>query len=156
MRVIADDGEQLGVLTPREALAIAQERGLDLVEVAAQADPPVCRLMDFGRFKYEQAKKMNEARKRQKIIQVKEIKLRPKTDEHDYQVKLRSALRFLEDGDKVKFTLRFRGREMAHVELGAKVLQRIEADLLEIGVVEQHPKMEGRQLVMVMAARAKK
>jgi len=129
---------------------------LDLVEVAAQADPPVCRLMDFGRFKYEQAKKMNEARKRQKIIQVKEIKLRPKTDEHDYQVKLRSALRFLEDGDKVKFTLRFRGREMAHVELGAKVLQRIEADLLEIGVVEQHPKMEGRQLVMVMAARAKK
>jgi len=112
--------------------------------------------MDFGRFKYEQAKKMNEARKRQKIIQVKEIKLRPKTDEHDYQVKLRSALRFLEDGDKVKFTLRFRGREMAHVELGAKVLQRIEADLLEIGVVEQHPKMEGRQLVMVMAARAKK
>ncbi len=129
---------------------------MDLVEVAAQADPPVCRLMDFGRFKYEQAKKMNEARKRQKIIQVKEIKLRPKTDEHDYQVKLRSALRFLEDGDKVKFTLRFRGREMAHVELGAKVLQRIEADLLEIGVVEQHPKMEGRQLVMVMAARAKK
>jgi len=127
-----------------------------LVEVAAQADPPVCRLMDFGRFKYEQAKKMNEARKRQKIIQVKEIKLRPKTDEHDYQVKLRSALRFLEDGDKVKFTLRFRGREMAHVELGAKVLQRIEADLLEIGGVEQHPKMEGRQLVMVMAARAKK
>ena len=125
--------------------------GLDLVEVASNAEPPVCRIMDFGKFKFEQSKKQQEARKKQKIIHVKEIKFRPGTDEGDYQVKLRNLIRFLEDGDKTKVTLRFRGREMAHQELGAKLLDRIEEDLSAYGVVEQRPKMEGRQMVMVLA-----
>lgn len=130
------------------ALQIAEEAGLDLVEVASNSEPPVCRIMDFGKYKFEQSKKQHEAKKKQKQIQVKEIKFRPGTDEGDYQVKLRNLIRFLEDGDKVKVTLRFRGREMAHQELGVKLLQRVEADLTEYGTVEQRPKMEGRQMVM--------
>ena len=130
------------------ALQIAEEAGLDLVEVASNSEPPVCRIMDFGKYKFEQSKKQHEAKKKQKQIQVKEIKFRPGTDEGDYQVKLRNLIRFLEDGDKVKVTLRFRGREMAHQELGVKLLQRVEADLTEYGAVEQRPKMEGRQMVM--------
>ena len=131
-----------------KALQIAEEAGLDLVEVASNSEPPVCRIMDFGKYKFEQSKKQHEAKKKQKQIQVKEIKFRPGTDEGDYQVKLRNLIRFLEDGDKVKVTLRFRGREMAHQELGVKLLQRVEADLTEYGAVEQRPKMEGRQMVM--------
>ncbi len=128
---------------------------MDLVEVAANADPPVVRIMDFGKFKFEQSKKQQEARKKQKIIHVKEVKFRPGTDEGDYQVKLRNLVRFLSDGDKAKVTLRFRGREMAHQQLGAKLLDRIEQDLTEYGDVEQRPKMEGRQMVMVLAPKRK-
>lgn len=139
-----------------KALQIAEEAGLDLVEVASNSEPPVCRIMDFGKYKFEQSKKQHEAKKKQKQIQVKEIKFRPGTDEGDYQVKLRNLIRFLEDGDKVKVTLRFRGREMAHQELGAKLLQRVEEDLTEYGAVEQRPKMEGRQMIMTFAPVRKK
>ena len=132
-------------------MQVAEEAGLDLVEVAPNSKPPVCRIMDFGKFKFEQSKKQQEARKKQKIIHVKEIKFRPGTEEGDYQVKLRNLIRFLNDGDKAKVTLRFRGREMAHQQLGAKLLDRIEGDLAEYGTVEQRPKMEGRQMVMVLA-----
>ena len=132
-------------------MQVAEEAGLDLVEVAPNSKPPVCRIMDFGKFKFEQSKKQQEARKKQKIIHVKEIKFRPGTEEGDYQVKLRNLIRFLNDGDKAKVTLRFRGREMAHQQLGAKLLDRIEEDLAEYGSVEQRPKMEGRQMVMVLA-----
>jgi translation initiation factor IF-3 len=134
-----------------KAKQIADEAELDLVEVAPNSKPPVCRIMDFGKFKFEQSKKQQEAKKKQKIIHVKEIKFRPGTDEGDYQVKLRNLIRFLNDGDKAKITLRFRGREMAHQDLGAKLLDRIEQDLVEHGAVEQRPKMEGRQMVMVIA-----
>jgi translation initiation factor IF-3 len=134
---------------------MAEEAEVDLVEIAPQAVPPVCRLMDYGKFKYRESKKRHEAKLKQKQIQVKEVKFRPATDEGDYQVKLRNLLRFLEDGDKAKITLRFRGREMAHQEFGLALLKRVEADLSEIGAVEQFPKMEGRQMVMVIAPKKK-
>ena len=151
MRVIGADGEQVGVLTIDKALALAEESELDLVEIAPQSEPPVCRVMDYGKFLFEQNKKQAVARKKQKQVQVKEIKFRPGTDIGDYRVKLRNLIRFLEEGDRVKVTLRFRGREMAHQELGVELLDRVKKDLEEFGVVEQFPKMEGRQMVMVMS-----
>lgn len=151
MRLIDADGEQAGVVSIRAALAMADEVGLDLVEIAPLAEPPVCRIMDVGKFKYQSAKKAHEAKLKQKQVQVKEVKLRPRTDENDYQIKLRNLKRFLENGDKVKVTLRFRGREMAHQEYGMRQLERIKADLIELANVEQMPKMEGRQMVMIIA-----
>ena len=151
VRLISEKGEQVGVVSKNEALAMAQEVGLDLVEVSPNADPPVCKILDYGKLKYETQKKKNEARKKQKIIEVKEIKMRPGIDQHDYDVKMRSIHRFLDEGDKVKVTLRFRGREMVHQELGVKVLERVRDDLTTIAKVEQFPKMEGRQMTMVMA-----
>ena len=145
------EGEQIGILPIEQAQELADEAELDLVEIAPQAEPPVCRIMDYGKFRFEENKKRHAAKKKQKQIQVKEVKFRPGTDEGDYQVKLRNLVRFLSGGDKAKVTLRFRGREMAHQELGRKLLQRIEADLEEYGAVEQFPKMEGRQMVMVIA-----
>ncbi len=141
----------IGVVSIREALERAEQAGLDLVEVAPQAEPPVCKILDFGKYKYEIQKKKNEARKRQKVIEVKEIKLRPGIDDHDYEVKLRAMRKFLGEGDKVKITLRFRGRELAHQELGAQLLDRVRADLETISKVEQFPRMEGRQMTMVVA-----
>jgi translation initiation factor IF-3 len=138
-------------MSSQEALSMADEANIDLVEIAPTAEPPVCRLMDYGKFKYNEQKKKDEAKRKQKQIQIKEIKFRPGTDEGDYQIKLRNLIRFLGDGDKTKVTLRFRGREMAHQELGAKLLQRVKADLEDYGQVEQFPKMEGRQMVMVVA-----
>jgi translation initiation factor IF-3 len=134
---------------------MAEEADLDLVEIAPTAKPPVCKLMDFGKFKYQESKKQHEARLKQKQVQVKEVKFRPGTDDGDYQVKLRNLVRFLNDGDKAKVTLRFRGREMAHQELGLQLLKRVEADLVEISVTEQFPKLEGRQMVMVLAPKKK-
>jgi translation initiation factor IF-3 len=138
-------------MSSQEALSMADEANIDLVEIAPTAEPPVCRLMDYGKFKYNEQKKKDEAKRKQKQIQIKEIKFRPGTDEGDYQIKLRNLIRFLGDGDKTKVTLRFRGREMAHQQLGAKLLQRVKADLEDHGQVEQFPKMEGRQMVMVVA-----
>ncbi len=134
---------------------MAEEAGVDLVEIAPQAKPPVCRLMDYGKFKYQEQKRAHEAKLKQKQIQVKEVKLRPGTDENDYQIKMRNMTRFLEEGDKVKVTLRYRGREMAHQEFGIRQLERIKADLVELAVVEQFPKLEGRQLIMVIAPKKK-
>ena len=151
VRLIDQNGEQVGIVATDEALETAGDAGLDLVELDGTADPPVCRIMDYGKWKFDQSKKQSAARKKQKQIQVKEIKFRPGTDEGDYQVKLRNLKRFLEEGDKVKVTLRFRGREMAHQELGLELLQRVEQDLEELGSVEQRPKVEGRQMVMTMA-----
>ncbi len=151
MRVIDQDGEQVGVVPIEKALAMAEEAELDLVEISPNAEPPVCRIMDYGKFKFEQSKRQQSARKKQKQVQVKEVKFRPGTDVGDYQVKLRNLIRFLQDGDRVKVTLRFRGREMAHQELGRELLERVKKDLEEYGVVEQFPKMEGRQMVMVMS-----
>lgn len=152
VRLIGADGEQLGIFDTDEALERAYELDLDLVEVAGNANPPVCRIMDYSKFRYEQQKKQQEARKNQKRIQVKEIKLRPGTDDGDYQVKLRNLKRFLEDGDKAKVTLRFRGREMAHLKLGHDMLERIEADLADVAIVEQRAgAVEGRQITMVLA-----
>jgi translation initiation factor IF-3 len=139
-----------------DAQKMAEEANLDLVEISPQAEPPVCKVMDYGKFKFEEQKKLQAARKKQKQIQVKEIKFRPGTDIGDYNVKLRSLIKFLNEGDKVKVTLRFRGREMAHQELGRELLNRVEADLQELGVVEQYPKMEGRQMVMVLSPKKKK
>jgi len=144
------------VVSLAEALRVAEDAGLDLVEIAPQADPPVCRIMDYGKYRFEQSKKLQAAKKKQKQIQVKEVKFRPGTGEGDYQIKLRNLIRFLQDGDKAKVTVRFRGREMAHRELGMDLLKRIEKDLEEYAVVEQHPKMEGRQMVMVLAPKKKK
>ena len=155
VRLIGEEGEQIGVVTIRAALQMAEEAGVDLVEIAPLAKPPVCRVMDYGKFKYHEAKKQHEAKLKQKQVQVKEIKLRPGTDENDYQIKLRNMTRFLEDEDKVKETLRFRGREMAHQEIGMRQLERIKADLLELAQVEQMPKMEGRQMVMMLAPKKK-
>jgi translation initiation factor IF-3 len=149
--VINADGEQAGVMPLREAIELAREVNLDLVEVSPTADPPVCRIMDFGKYLFEQNKKAQSARRKQKQVHVKEIKFRPGTEEGDYQVKLRKLVQFLESGDKAKVTLRFRGREMAHQELGANLLARVREDLEEVGTVEQMPQMEGRQMVMVMA-----
>ncbi|MBW7859855.1 MAG: translation initiation factor IF-3 [Rhodocyclaceae bacterium] len=153
VRLVGDDGEQLGIVSLSRAMNIAEEAGLDLVEIAPMAQPPVCKVMDFGKFKYQEQKKAHEARLKQKQVQVKEVKLRPGTDENDYQIKLRNLKRFLGEGDKAKVTLRFRGREMAHQEIGMRQLERIRTDLEEIALVEQMPKMEGRQMVMVIAPR---
>jgi translation initiation factor IF-3 len=151
VRLIGAEGEQIGVVTRDDALDRAANLGLDLVIVADNADPPVCKIMDYGKFKYEEQKKKNEARKKQKTIDVKEIKLRPNIDAHDYDVKMRAMHKFLGEGDKVKVTMRFRGREMAHQDLGLKVLHRVRDDLVELTKIEQFPKMEGRQMVMVLA-----
>jgi translation initiation factor IF-3 len=155
IRLIGVDGEQLGIVALNQALSMAEEAEIDLVEIAPQAVPPVCRLMDYGKFKYHESKKQHEARLKQKQVQVKEVKFRPGTDEGDYQVKLRNLIRFLEEGDKAKITLRFRGREITHQELGLALLKRVEADLQEHAVVEQFPKMEGRQMVMVLGPHKK-
>ena len=151
VRLVDEKGQMVGVVGRSEALTMAANAGLDLVEIAPNADPPVCKILDFGKFKYEEQKKKNEARKKQKIIEVKEIKLRPSIDDHDYEVKRRSMTKFIEEGDKVKVTMRFRGRELAHQELGMDVLIRVRDDLDEIAKVEQMPRMEGRQMTMVMS-----
>ncbi|MBO66922.1 MAG: translation initiation factor IF-3 [Acidiferrobacteraceae bacterium] len=151
IRLIGEGGEQLGIVSVTQAHQIAEEKQLDLVEISPHAEPPVCRLMDYGKFLYSAAKKKQESKKKQKQIVVKEVKFRPGTDVGDYDIKVRNLVRFLDAGNKVKVTLRFRGREMAHQELGMKMLKRVEADLDELGVVEQMPKMEGRQMVMVLA-----
>ena len=156
VRLIGTDGEIIGIMSGREALKMAEEADTDLVEISPNATPPVCRLMDYGKFKYQEQKKAAEARAKQKIIQVKEIKLRPGTDENDYQVKMRNIKRFIEDGDKVKVTLRFRGREMAHQEIGMRQLERIREELAEMAQVESMPKLEGRQMVMVLTPSKKK
>ncbi|APO86446.1 MAG: translation initiation factor IF-3 [Marivivens sp.] len=150
IRLIGAEGENVGVVTPAQALQMAEEAGLDLVEISPNATPPVCKIMDFGKFKYEQQKKEAEARKKQKIIEIKEVKFRPGTDKHDYDVKMRSVLKFLGNGDKVKVTLRFRGREMAHQDLGRQLLEQIAGDITEFGKIENMPKMEGRQMVMMI------
>ncbi|WP_413204557.1 translation initiation factor IF-3 [Rhodospirillum sp. A1_3_36] len=151
VRLIDEEGENVGVVSTRDAIARAENVGLDLVEISPNADPPVCKILDLGKFKYEAQKKKNEAKKKQKVIEIKEIKLRPNIDENDYEVKMRNAKRFLEDGDKVKVTMRFRGREMAHQEIGMNVLRRVSTEMGEIAKVEQHPKLEGRQMIMVIA-----
>lgn len=154
--MIGVTGEQLGIVPVSNARQMAEENEVDLVEIAPNADPPVCRLMDYGKFKYQEAKKAHEAKLKQKVVQIKEIKFRPGTDEGDYTIKLRSLIRFLSEGDKAKITLRFRGREMAHQEIGMRMLERLKADLDEHAQVEQMPKIEGRQMVMVMAPKRKK
>ena len=156
VRLIGSDGEQLGVVPTREAQRLADEKELDLVKIAPTATPPVCRIMDYGKFKYAEQKKAHEAKLKQKVISVKEIKFRPGTDEGDYNIKLRNLVKFLEDGDKCKITLRFRGREMAHQDIGFRMLERLKQDLEPYGQVEQFPKMEGRQMVMVLAPKKKK
>ena len=153
--MVGAEGEQLGVVSLEEAQTVAAEATMDLVEISPQAEPPVCKVMDYGKFRFEEQKKQQAARKKQKQIQVKEIKFRPGTDIGDYNVKLRNLTRFLTEGDKVKVTLRFRGREMAHQDLGRDLLKRVESDLAELGTVEQFPKMEGRQMVMVLAPKKK-
>jgi len=151
VRLIDQDGEMQGVMSARDALLRAYAVGLDLLEISPNADPPVCKILDFGKFKYEQQKKRNEAKKKQRVIEIKEVKVRPNIDENDYQVKLRSMKSFIDEGDKVKVTLRFRGREMAHQDIGVKVLERIRADLEVATKVEQMPRMEMRQMVMVLS-----
>jgi translation initiation factor IF-3 len=151
VRLIDASGENVGVVSIDKALAAAAAAGLDLVEISPNADPPVCKILDYGKFKYEAQKKANIARKNQKVIEVKEIKMRPGIDEHDYQVKLRAMQRFFEEGDKVKVTLRFRGREMAHQDIGVQVLKRVQDDLAEQAKVESFPRLEGKQMTMVMA-----
>jgi len=151
VRLIGVDGKQVGIVPTSEAKRMAEEAGMDLVEISPMVSPPVCRIMNFGKFQYEEAKRRQAAKKKQKQIQVKEVKFRPGTDIGDYQVKLRNLIKFLEEGDKAKITLRFRGREMAHQELGLQMLKRLEEDLRDKGVVEQHPRLEGRQMVMIIA-----
>ncbi len=151
IRLIGAEGENIGVVSPERGLALAEEAGLDLVEISPNANPPVCKIMDYGRFKYEQQKRESEARKKQKTIDIKEVKFRPNTDKHDYDVKMRNVRRFLENGDKVKVTMRFRGREMAHQQLGRDLLERVASDIEELGKVESMPKMEGRQMIMMIA-----
>ena len=155
VRVIGAEGDQIGVMSRDEALSVASEAGLDLVEIQPNAEPPVCRIMDFGKFLFDQKKQKALAKKKQKQTQVKEVKFRPGTDEGDYRVKLRNLIRFLKDGDKTKVTMRFRGREHAHRELGLELLRRVEGDLAEFGTVEQQPQMEGRQMVMVLGPKKK-
>lgn len=150
IRLIGAEGENIGVITPEKALELAEQAGLDLVEISPNAVPPVCKIMDFGKFKYETQKKESEARKKQHVIEIKEIKFRPNTDTNDYDVKMRSVFKFLEGGDKVKVTLRFRGREMAHLELGRKLLERVADDVTEHGKIESIPRLEGRQMVMMI------
>lgn len=156
VRVIGEDGEQLGVMNTREAVSMAREKGLDLVEVAAQADPPVCRIIDYGKFQYEAKKKANEAKKKQVTITVKEVKFRPSTDEHDYDYRMKHAREWLQDGDKVKATIWFRGREMTHRELGARILEKLERDLSDVGEVEARPRMEGNQMFIIVAPKRHK
>ena len=156
IRLTGVDGTQIGIVRTSDALAMAEESGVDLVEVAAKANPPVCRLMDYGKFRYQEQKRQQEMKAKQKVIQVKEVKFRPATDENDYQTKLRALIRFLGDGNKAKVTLRYRGREMAHQDLGQDVLTRIREDLAEVAQVEQFPKLEGRQMIMVLAPKRKK
>ena len=153
IRLIGPEGENVGVVSPSVGLDMARESGLDLVEISPNATPPVCKVMDLGKFKYEQQKREAEARKKQKIIDIKEVKFRPGTDTHDYDVKMRNVMKFLEGGDKVKVTLRFRGREMAHQDLGLDLLNRVRDDVGETGKVEAMPKLEGRQMVMMIAPR---
>ena len=153
VRLVGVDGEMIGIVTTREAMAAAEDSGFDLVEISPNADPPVCKILDFGKFKYEQQKKRNEAKKKQKVIEIKEIKVRPNIDENDYQVKMRAMKSFIEEGDKVKVTLRFRGREMAHQDIGVRVLERIRAEMDTTSKVEQMPRMENRQMVMVLSPR---
>jgi translation initiation factor IF-3 len=155
VRVIGADGEMVGVLSREEALALAEESGMDLVEIQPTADPPVCRIMDYGKFKFEAQKKANAAKKKQKIVEIKELKFRPTTDDGDYAIKLRNLRRFLEEGDKVKVNIRFKGREMAHQELGMQMAARIEKDLAEEVVIEQRPRLEGRQMIMMVAPKRK-
>ncbi|MDR0807441.1 MAG: translation initiation factor IF-3 [Enterobacteriaceae bacterium] len=156
VRLTGIDGEQLGIVSLNEALQKAEEAGVDLVEISPNAEPPVCRVMDYGKFLYEKSKATKEQKKKQKVVQIKEIKFRPGTDDGDYQVKLRSLVRFLEEGDKAKITLRFRGREMAHQQIGMEVLNRVRDDLSELAVVESYPsRIEGRQMVMVLAPKKK-
>ncbi|HET9068396.1 MAG TPA: translation initiation factor IF-3 [Amaricoccus sp.] len=150
IRLIGAEGENIGLITPEKAMALAVAAGLDLVEISPNATPPVAKIMDFGKYKYETQKKESEARKKQKVIEIKEIKFRPNTDTHDYDVKMRSVTKFLEEGDKVKITLRFRGREMAHADLGRKLLERVADDLTDLGKVEAMPRLEGRQMVMMI------
>ena len=150
IRLIGADGENVGVVPPARGMALAEEAGLDLVEISPNAAPPVCKIMDFGKFKYETQKRESEARKKQKTIEVKEVKFRPNTDTHDYDVKMRNVFRFLESGDKVKVTLRFRGREMAHQNLGRDLLNRVADDTKDVGKVENMPRVEGRQMVMMI------
>jgi translation initiation factor IF-3 len=154
VRVVDQDGEQLGIMVTEDALQRAEEQGLDLVEVAPDAKPPVCRIMDYGKYRYQQSKRLQQAKKKQTIISVKEIKLRPKTEEHDYQFKTKHVRRFLQDGHKAKVTIMFRGREMAHVELGRRILDRIATDMEDICIVEQMPKQEGRNMSMVLGPRS--
>jgi translation initiation factor IF-3 len=153
VRLIDQDGEMQGVMTARDAMQRAFAVGLDLVEISPNADPPVCKILDFGKFKYEQQKKKNEAKKKQKVIEIKEIKVRPNIDENDYQVKMRAMKSFIDEGDKVKVTLRFRGREMAHQDIGVRVLERIRVEMDPTSKVEQMPRMENRQMVMVLSPR---
>ncbi len=155
MRLIGVGGEQIGVVSLTEANAMADEAGVDLVEIAPTARPPVCRLMDYGKFRYQESKKKNDAKQKQKQTQIKEIKFRPNTDDGDYNIKLRNLINFLNDGDKAKITLRFRGREMAHQEFGIRLLERVRDDLEPYAVVEQFPRMEGRQMVMVLSPKKK-
>ena len=155
IRLIGAEGENVGVVTPARGQELADQVGLDLVEISPNASPPVCKIMDFGKYKYEQQKRESEARKKQKIIEIKEIKFRPGTDIHDYEVKMRSVYKFLENGDKVKITMRFRGREMAHQNLGRELLERVADDVKELGKVENMPKMEGRQMTMMVGPAAK-
>ena len=156
MRLNGVENEPLGIVSIQEALRLSAEADVDLVEIAAQADPPVCRLMDYGKFKYQEQKKAHDAKLKQKVIEVKEVKFRPGTDEGDYQIKLRNLRRFLEDGDKGKVTLRFRGREITHQELGMRLLERVRDDLVDCSLVENMPKLEGRQMIMVLAPKKKK
>lgn len=156
VRVINPDGQQLGIYPIRQAIAIAQELGLDLVEINPKTDPPVCRIMDFGKFKYEQKKQANAAKKKQKVIEVKEVKMRPKTDTHDFEFKIKHVRRFLEDGNKAKLTIRFRGREMAHPEMASRQLDKVVEALKDIAVIEQPYKMEGRTMTMILAPASNK
>ena len=155
MRVLGADGEMLGVLSRDEALRAAEDAGMDLVEIQPNADPPVCRIMDYGKFRFENQKKAAAAKKKQKQVEIKELKFRPTTDEGDYQVKMRNIRRFLEEGDKVKINIRFKGREMAHQELGLAMAKRIETDLVDEVVIEQRPRLEGRQMIMMVAPKKK-
>ncbi len=156
MRLTGVENEQLGIVSLAEAFRLAEEANVDLVEIAPNASPPVCRLMDYGKFMYQEQKKAHDAKLKQKVVSVKEVKFRPATDDGDYNIKVRNLIKFLEEGDKTKITLRFRGREMAHQEIGMRVLERLKADLEPYGQVEQWPKMEGRQMIMVMAPKKKK
>ncbi len=155
VRVIGADGEMVGILSREEALALADESGMDLVEIQPTADPPVCRVMDYGKFKFELQKKANAAKKKQKVVEIKELKFRPTTDDGDYHIKLRNLRRFLEEGDKVKVNIRFKGREMSHQELGLEMAKRIETDLADEVVIEQRPRLEGRQMIMMIAPKKK-